>query len=89
MTAAECKQRLQKLLAVLDKLPEDTDITSASTTSYGNSEILLRNSLTTLARTYHLKVHKRDGDGEFEHWGQQTALLDNILLTHIDIQAEG
>lgn len=80
------KEELLRLVDLIERLPVEVEINTASSSSHGGPELLLTSGLDLVADVYALEIQERRyEDG---HCTQRTAVLDGIMLVQIVLDSE-
>ena len=80
------KEELLRLVDLIERLPVEVEINTASASSHDAPELLLISGLDSVAAVYALEIKERRY--EDEHCTQRMAILDGIMLVQIVLDSE-
>lgn len=82
------KEELLRLVDLIERLPVEVEINTASASSHDAPELLLISGLASVAAAYGLEIKERRFEYEDSCNTQRTAVLDGILLVQIVSDSE-
>ncbi len=77
------KEELLRLVDLIERLPVEVEINTASASSHDAPELLLTSGLDSVAAAYALEIQERRFEYEDSSNIQRTAVLDGITLVEI------